>query len=49
MKNGDHIPLRRHGTAPNKLNYLFDAPIDLDQVDHLLFHDGTIIPVESGS
>ena len=49
MKNGDHIPLRRHGTAPNKRNYLFDAPIDLDQVDYLLFHDGTIIPVDSGS
>lgn len=45
MKNGDQIPLRRNGIYPNKMNYIFDAPIDLDQVDYLLFHDGTILPV----
>lgn len=46
MKNGDRIELLGAAGAPNKLSYTFDAPLDLDQVAHLLFHDGTILPVE---
>lgn len=46
MKNGERIELQRAANAPNKRSYTFDAPLDLDQVDHLLFHDGTILPVD---
>ena len=45
MKNGTQILLNARLGYPNFLSFTFDAPLDLDQVDHILFPDGTILPV----
>lgn len=45
MKNGTKILLNGNVCYPNFLSFTFDAPLELDQVDHILFPDGTILPV----
>lgn len=45
MKDGTRILLNRHFGMPNYVTFTFDAPLDLDQVDHILFPDGTTLPV----
>ena len=49
MKDGTQICLTDNSVMPNFLSYTFDAPIDLNQVDHILFHDGAVISVDIGS
>jgi len=49
MKDGTKIRLTDNSVMPNFLSYTLEAPVDLDQADHILFPDGTTIPVESGS
>ena len=45
MKNGTQILLNARLGYPNFLSFTFDAPLDLDQVDHILFPDKTVLPI----
>lgn len=45
MKDGTKFLMNHNAGMPNFLSFTFDAPLDLDQVDHILFPDGTILPV----
>ena len=43
MKNGEKIRMLPHYGAPNYLSYRFESPIVLEDVDHILLRDGTIL------
>lgn len=50
LKNGSQILLRNNGCGRSPDDIAFstftaDSPIDLDQVDHLIFPDGTTVPM----
>lgn len=45
MKDGSMAPLNPASGAPNHLTYQFDAPIVLEDIDHILLPDGTQLPM----
>ena len=47
MQDGSKIPLMGDIGTPGVQTLQTDTPIDLDQVDHMILSDGTILPVTS--
>lgn len=45
MNDGSKIRLREDTGAPNQVTFTFDAPIILDEVDHILLPGGTKLPM----
>lgn len=49
MADGTKVLLEHNAVMPNFLSFTFDAPLELDRVDHVLFPDGTVLPVDAVS
>ena len=44
MKDGSEMTLRPQWGGMDVIRYFPDSPMMIDQVDHLIFEDGTVIP-----
>lgn len=48
MTDGTKVLLREYSNVPNQITYKFDAPISLEEVDHILLPNGTKLPMPQG-
>lgn len=45
MKDGRSVLMQEYSNVPNQITYKFDAPIILEEVDHILLPNGTKLPM----